>query len=154
MKKTFAPIVMALAVVGACDDDDDITPIGADGDLAVFSVDIFGYAPFEYITGSAEVTTVVGDGSFDVSVSIFDDTPGSVRPWEVRVGTCADSGSLVGNSDDYPDLIVDLDGTDTVDVIVNHELHPDDLHHIQFYLSPEHMDHDTDVLACGDLVLQ
>lgn len=153
MKKSIS-ILIALAVFGACDDDDDITPIGADGDLAVFSADIFGIAPFDYISGSADINTIIGDTSFEASVSIFNDTPGSIRPWRVREGSCTNSFSVVGNSGDYPDLFVGDDGTATVDVVVNHELDPNDLHHVEFYLSPNETDPDTDVLACGDLVLQ
>lgn len=151
--KASISILMTLALVGACDDDDNITPIGAEGDLAFFAADIAGYAPFDYITGSAEITTVIGSHEFDATVSIFDDQPDSIRPWKVRVGSCANSFEDVGQHEDYPLLFVGANGSATVSTTIFHELDPNKIHHVQFYLSPELNSHD-DVLACGDLILQ
>lgn len=153
MKKSIS-ILMALALFGACDDDNNITDIGVEGETVVFSTDIVGIDPFVAISGTADVTTVIGDDSFDATVTIVGDTSGLIRPWRVREGTCANSSGVVGNNSDYPDLVVGADGTGSVTVVVPHELDPDELHHIEFYVSPDQTDPDTDVIACGDLVLQ
>ncbi|MDX2091072.1 MAG: hypothetical protein SFX73_24645 [Kofleriaceae bacterium] len=154
MKKSIC-IIMALAMFGACDDDEDeVTPIGADGDTVVFVADFNAFTPFERIFISADVVTVIGDGAFEASLAIAGDDPGSIRPWRIRNGSCADSGSSVGGSGSYPDVVIGTDGTGSVSTVVRNTLDPNDFQHVEVYLSPDQTDQDTDLLACGDLILQ
>lgn len=151
MTKPILLLVAVLGFLGACDDDDDIVDIGGEADVVVWTADIFGIAPFQYVGGSAEVSTEIGTFEFGATAEIFGDTPGAVRPWHVHFGTCASGGDIVGLDSDYLPLVVDGAGADIVSVIVPEPLDVNAFYHVNFHLAPDRQDV---IIACGDLVLR
>ena len=144
------PLALAVALLGACDDNEDIGVIGGEADVVIWTADIFGLAPFQYVGGTADVTYELGTFDFGATAEIFGDNPGSVRPWNVRFGTCASGGDVVGLESDYLPFVVDGAGADVVSVIVPEPLDPLGLYHVTFSLS---LDNQDIVIACGDLFL-
>lgn len=150
MTKPSAFFAAALAFLGACDDDDTIIDIGGEGDAIIWTADVFGYAPFQYVGGTADMAYELGTFEFGVTAEIFGDTPGAVRPWHVRFGTCAGGGDIVGIDSDYLPFVVDGAGADILSVIVPEPLDPNGLYHVTYSLA---LDAKDAVIACGDLVL-
>lgn len=146
-------IIAAAACLGACDDDDDDDLIiGGEGDVVVWTADIFGIAPFQFVGGTAEVDHELGTFEFGATAEIFGDTPGAVRPWHVHFGTCASGGDIVGLDSDYIPFVIDAAGGDLVSVIVPEPLDPNGLYHVNFHLGTSAEDFGV-IIACGDLFL-
>jgi hypothetical protein len=150
MTKHSLLLVAALGFLGACDDDNDLTDIGGEADVVVWTADVFGIAPFQYVGGTAEVSFALGTFEFGATAEVFGDTPGAVRPWHVHFGTCASGGDIVGLNSDYLPFVIDGAGADVVSVIVPEPLDVNAFYHVDFFLA---LDRQDVVIACGDLVL-
>lgn len=144
-------MIAAVALLGACDDDDNDLIIGGEGDVVEWTADVFGIGDFSTIGGSADVTYEIGTFEFGATANIFGDVPGAVRPWHVHFGSCADTGDIVGIDSDYLPFVTDSSGADQVSVIVPEALDPNGVYSVNFHLGTTGTDFDT-IIACGDLV--
>lgn len=68
--------------------------------------------------------------------------------WQIRAGTCAEPGDIVGPADRYPDLTVSIEGEASADrVLVPVRMQPARRYHVVV-----HVGADSGILACGDFV--
>lgn len=161
--------LLIVALVGACDDDDDFEDIvedefdiDADGiddfddnDIVVVNVDVWRAnidATFsgDAINGVGIVSQTIGEQSFTAAVRIRSDVSDAVRPWHVHFGTCATGGGIVGDDAAYRRLVMDNDGTATSSATIGVALDPRAPYHINIHESDAAF---NTIIACGDLVL-
>jgi hypothetical protein len=68
--------------------------------------------------------------------------------WVVSEGTCDDSGELVGDASDYPEIEADDEGNAEIAATVNSALHSGEVYHLLILAD---LDEDGVTVACGDL---
>ena len=86
---------------------------------------------------------------FVAAAGVEGDEPDAARPWQIRSGTCATPGAVVGQSGSYPHLLVDEVGSGRSDTGFNILLDPMLDYNAHFQVSPT----DSETLACADLQL-
>ena len=98
--------------------------------------------------GSATVKASADGKSTMVDFKILGDTPGSVRPWHIHIGSCAKSGGVWGGGASYAPITIDAkgkgEGKATIAMVV-----PDTgSYYVNVHESAANMGH---AVACGDL---
>ncbi len=86
---------------------------------------------------------------FLAAAGVEGDEPDATRPWQIRSGTCAAPGAVVGQAGSYPALLVDDAGSARSDTGFNFVLDPTVSYNAHFQVSPT----DGATLACADLQL-
>lgn len=97
----------------------------------------------EMFAGKAPNTTFV-------ELAQRNDTPGAMRSWRVRYGTCAKPGMAFGDSATYPVIRIGKDGKGVGTVTLRLALPDTGGFHVAVAASPR----DGRRVACGDLVLE
>lgn len=138
-------ILGAALVVGCMDDDDDGPSPGPGVD---WTADIVGIGAYANLRGSSAVSLADDGRSFSASIEIRNGDPGSVYPWHVHFGTCADTGAIIGEAA-YPALNVDGSGTAAATADVPSGLDADIAYSVNVHLAPDNL---ATIIACGDLV--
>jgi hypothetical protein len=144
MRKIIA-MLMGIAVLAACDDDDD--PTNTPRQLT-WDTEVEGLTGFEEINGDASARWTTGTTSFSATAELLGDEGGSVRPWHVHEGTCGSGGDIVGLDSQYPRLNASPAGTDTVTVTVPVALDSTQAYYVNYHNSVEDM---ATIIACGEL---
>lgn len=85
-----------------------------------------------------------------VEMAQRNDTPGAVRTWRVRYGTCVTPGQVFGDSAAYPVIRISKDGKGVGTVTLRLALPDTGGFHVAVAASPR----DSRRVACGDLVLE
>jgi len=85
-----------------------------------------------------------------VEMAQRNDTPGAVRTWRVRHGTCKQPGKVFGDSAAYPVIRIGKDGKGVGTVTLRLALPDTGGFHVAVAASPR----DSRRAACGDLVLE
>jgi hypothetical protein len=85
-----------------------------------------------------------------VEMAQRNDTPGAVRMWRVRHGTCAKPGTVFGDSTAYPIIRIGKDGEGVGTVTLRLALPDTGGFHVTVAASPR----ESRRVACGDLVLE
>lgn len=93
-------------------------------------------------SGSATVTGQV------VQLSWNGDTPGAVRAWSVRHGTCSAVGAMIGTTASYAPISVDAKGNGAAAVTLGAPLNMSEAFHIAVHAASEP---NSERLACGSL---
>jgi hypothetical protein len=93
----------------------------------------------------------VGETAFTAGVTIRVDTPGSLRPWHVHLGSCGQGGAIVGSDGAYPRLGVGADGSATSEVQIRVGLDPAVAYSVNVHYSDAEF---ARIIACGNLVIQ
>lgn len=146
--------VMTVAIVSACAQQ---MTREAGGDVAIDSRSAAGGAwdgqlrgmnGWDRVRGSA-FAQPKGNGT-RVAVTIERGFPGSSYGWNVREGTCAAPGRVVGDSASYPTLFVGEDQRDSKVADIEVPLERGKAHIISIYASPVER---STTIACGALNL-
>jgi superoxide dismutase, Cu-Zn family len=146
--RTFFTLIVAVAVVGACDDDDSVIP-DPDPEEFAWEATVTGVEGFEQIQGQGAAEWTENTSEFTASLNVQGDEPGAVRPWHVHDNSCETGGGIVGPAAQYTPLTIGEDGTASAVDAIQIALDPDADYHVNLHLSAD----DLTVIACGDLVL-
>lgn len=138
--------ITATMALWACGDDEN-----GGAATRAWNAQIAGLGDHAQIEGEATVRADMETGTFTATVTIRNDNPGDVHPWHVHFGTCESGGDIVGPPTLYPSLLMEIDGTATVETMVVAALDPDVDYHVNVHLSQADL---GTIIACGDLVLQ
>jgi hypothetical protein len=96
-------------------------------------------------TASGRAAAISRARSTETGIHVEGFGPGAYS-WQIRAGTCADPGEIVGPADRYPDLTVSIEGEASADrVVVPVRMQPDRRYHVIVHVGP-----DSGVLACGN----
>jgi hypothetical protein len=143
--RNFIVMLMGLAVMAGCDDDDD--PTNTPRQLT-WTTEVDGLTGFEEISGDASTRWTTGTTTFTATAEIAGDEAGTVRPWHVHRGTCGSDGPIHGTDAQYPRLMPSAAGTDTVTVNIPLALDSTQAYYVNYHNSVEDM---ATIIACGEL---
>jgi hypothetical protein len=107
-----------------------------------------GLAEWESISGDAGMIWTEGDAEVQVGLSITGDEPGSVRPWFLRLNTCAEGGDVLGFEGNYPQLVIDNLGQGAAEATIQGAIDLSAPLHVSVHLSESDLE---TVIACADL---
>lgn len=147
--RTFMTLIVALAVVGACDDDDPVIP-DPDPEEFTWEATVTGLDVYEQLQGQGAAEWTEDATEFTTTMEIAGDEPGAIRPWHVHDNTCEVGGGIVGDDMAYTRLVIGEDGTASAADTIPLALDPAADYHINVHLSDEEL---GTIIACGDLVL-
>lgn len=106
-----------------------------------------GQPGFTTVAGNTRATIVDDTGETFLRTNISGATAGAMHPWHVRTGTCAEPGSIVGSTADYPPLEVGSEGQAIAEATLSVPLEFGQPYHVRIAVPG---DQDS-VAACGNL---
>lgn len=90
-------------------------------------------------------SAVIGAGA---NISISGAVAGASHPWHVHLGTCANSGAIVGSAGSYPVLVAGTDGKASANATISAALSEGSAYSVNVHRSPNDL---ATIIACGDL---
>jgi Cu/Zn superoxide dismutase len=129
--------------VAACNDDGTTQP------ATQWNATLAGTPAFAGVSGTA--TASVAGGQTVVTATLAGAQAGSVHPWHIHFGTCADDQGIVGGAAAYPHLQAGAEGQATATATVNVALQAGQAYFINVHASPQNL---PTIVACGALTRQ
>jgi Cu-Zn family superoxide dismutase len=161
--------LVIFALVGACDDDDDLDDLAGDSDgdgipndmdnddntppddVSEWRATLMPTGANADLAGNAAVRQPMGEQAFSAVVTLRGDLSGTPRPWHVHFGTCETGGGIVGDPAAYLPLRAGEGGTATNTAVIRVGLELEAPYHVNVHESAEALEM---IIACGDLVMQ
>jgi hypothetical protein len=141
--------LIALAVATGCEDDADFPDETGSGDstqMRELRAEL--QSRDAVLEGSVTVQTNLDAEAFTATIVLRGDLPNAVRYWFVVEGSCDAPLGQVGDSIDYPYLVIGEDGTAASSSIVFTAIDPDAINHAIV------QDAAKETLACGNFIEQ
>ncbi len=101
--------------------------------------------------GDFEMTAGKVKGTSALELSQRKDTPGAVRPWQLKRGTCKKSGAVYGDAAAYKPVTIGADGKGVSSLTVAMAVPDTGDFHVVVMTS---LKEPNRIFACGDLVLE
>ena len=102
------------------------------------------------LEGDAGFIWTEGRGRFLVGIAVTDDEAFALRPWHVHRGSCDDRGAIVGDSGEYPLLVMDGGGAAEIEAVIDDSLSPSRDYYVDVHLSDQEL---STIIACGATLL-
>ena len=133
-------LILAAAGAAACVGPTD------DGTVTLWDTQLVAEQAYPGLTGQAAAVSRLGGTA--VGIEIDGAEAGGAHAWRVRLGTCASPSQQIGSNSDYPELLVDEEGSASVETHLALRLSLENTYNVEVRESST----DGSRIACGDLV--